>query len=123
MCHKVSQTRCSSTAIVVPLVFVDLNFKRININTKKKLCTIEIIYPDLFQVHNLRPQVQVLMVQVRVQVRVLSPRVRVQVQVSVAQVRVRVQVLMTNTRVLVLVTKTQVDRVPVALQGLNIRVL
>ena len=46
--------------------------------------------PDLFQVHNLR----------------------VQVQVPVAQVRVRVQVLMTSTRVLVLVTKTQVGRVP-----------
>ena len=50
----------------------------------------------MFQVHNLRVQVQVLMVQVRV----LSPRV---------------QVLKTSTRVLVLVTKTQVDRVPVAL--------
>ena len=62
---------------------------------------------DLFQVLNLRVQVQVqiLVVQVRVQVRVLSSRVRVQVQVPVAQVRVRVQALMTSTRVLVLVTK------------------
>ena len=47
---------------------------------------------DLFQVHNLRLQVQV---------RVLCSGVRV-------------QVLVTSTRVLVLATKTQVDRVPVA---------
>ena len=44
-------------------------------------------------------------------------------KVHVLVARVRVQVLMTNTRVLVLVNKTQVDRVPLALQGLNIRVL
>ena len=63
------------------------------------------------------------MVQVRVHVRVLSSRVRVQVRVPMAQVRVRVQVLMTSTRVLVLVTEMQIDRVPVAQQGLNIHVL
>ena len=74
--------------------------------------SMNIIFNRLVQVHNLR-----------VQVRVLSSRVRVQVQVPVAQVRVWVQVLKTSTRILVLVPKTQVDRVPVALLGLNIRVL